>query len=84
MPGVRSGPLLFAVQKLTRRRRVATFAAVPSKWRARPLGSVPMRSFIRCISGPRVLLSFPVDDGTEMMVTSTMLPSFSRTPRSVR
>ena len=57
-------------------------------------GSVPMCSFIPkchwfpflvwCISGSRALLSFPVDDGTEMMVASTMLPFFSSTPRSAR
>ncbi len=35
--------------------------------------------FDRCISGPRALLSFPVGDGAEMMVASTMPPSFSRT-----
>ncbi len=30
-----------------------------------------------CISGSRALLPFPVDDGAEMMVASTMPPSFS-------
>ncbi len=40
--------------------------------------------FIRCISGSRALLSFPVDDDTEMMVASTVLPSFSGTPHSAR
>ena len=69
-------------------------AAIPSRWRASPRGSVPMCSFIpKChrvpflvwrVSGSRALLLFPVDDGAEMMVASTMLPSFSRTPRSAR
>ncbi len=82
--------LLLAVQKLARRRQVATLAAVPSRWCTRPRVSVPMCSFIPkchrfpflvwCISGPRALLSFPVDDGAEMMVASTMPPFFSRTP----
>ncbi len=40
--------------------------------------------FVRCISGSRALLSFPVDDGVEMMVASTMPPFFSKTPRSAR
>ncbi len=43
MPGVSPDPLLFAVQKLTRRRRVATFAAVPSGWCTSPRGSVLRR-----------------------------------------
>ncbi len=86
--------LLLAVQKLARRRQVATFAAVPSGWCTRPRGSVPMCSFIPkchrfpflvwCIPGSWALLSFPVDDGAEMMVASTMLPFFSRTPRLAR
>ncbi len=36
---------------------------------------------VRCISGSRALLSFPIDDGAEMMVTSTMPPFFSSPPR---
>ncbi len=88
--GVRPNLFLLAVQKPVRRRQVATLAAVPSRWRASPRGPVPMCSFIPkcrwfpflvwCVSGPRALLSFPVDDGAEMMVASTMVPSFSRTP----
>ncbi len=35
---------------------------------------------VRGISGSRALLSFLVNDGAEMMVASTMLPSFSGTP----
>ncbi len=94
VPGVTPDLLLLAVQKPTRRRQVATLAAVPSSWCTRPRVSVPMCSFIpkchwfpflvRCISGSRALLSFPVDDGAEMMVASTMLPFFSKTPRSAR
>ncbi len=58
-----------------------------SRWRTRPRVSVPMCSFIpkchrfpflvRYISGSRALLPFPVDDGAEMMVASTMLPFFN-------
>ncbi len=86
--------LLLAVQKLARRRQVATLAAVPSRWRTRPRGSVPMCSFIPkchrfpflvwCISGSWALLSLLVDDGAETMVASTMAPFFSKTPRSAR
>ncbi len=62
--------------------------AVPSRWRTRPRGSVPVRSFIpkycwfpflvRCIFRPRALLPFLTDDGAE-----TMPPSFSK-PSPVR
>ncbi len=82
--------LLLAVQKPIRRRQVATLAAVPSRWCTRPRGSVPMCSFtpkchrfpffVWCISGSRALLSFPVDDGAEMMVAPTMVPFFSTPP----
>ncbi len=67
---------------------------VPSRWCTSSPGSVPTCSFIpKChwfpfcrlvISGSRALLSFPVDDGAEMMVASTMVPFFSKTPRSAR
>ncbi len=33
-----------------------------------------------CISGSRALLPFPVDDGAETIVASTMLPFFSKPP----
>ena len=85
--GVSPDLLLLAVQKLDRRRQVVN---VPSRWCTSPWGLVPICSFIskcrrfpflvRCISGSRTLLSFLVDDGAEMMVASTILPSFSRSP----
>ena len=93
--GVSPNLFLLTVQKPIRRRQVATLAAVPSRWRARPRGSVSMCSFIpkcrrfpflvRYISGSRALLLFLVDDGAEMMVASTMMPFFSSPPpRSAR
>ena len=40
--------------------------------------------FVWCIFGSRAFFLFLIDDGAEMMVASTMLPSFSSPPRSAR
>ena len=53
----------------------------PASVQARSSSPCRSRSVcFRCISGSRTLFLFLVDDGAEMMVASTMPPSFSSTP----
>ncbi len=78
--GVSPDLFLLAVQKPVRRRQVATLVAVPSGWRTNLRELVPTGSFIpkcrrfpflvRCISGSRALLPFPVDDGALLQQAS--------------